>query len=750
MKSVAVIVASLWLFSQPVSAQTGGSVAEFFSMNTFSRVLPVESGVWTASGGALLFWNTLDGSYRTYTSEDGLPTGNCSSILQAPDGSVWTVFDDRYVVRYDGSSWDAMEECPANGKFIRAFQFGPDGDAIFWTYDGIYRQSGDAWLLISLEGCIPAAYSMFVAPNGDIWMTSLTWCIDNCPTSGYGAARYDGESWEIFDTHNGLLDKRTVEIGFSDDGRVFVLSMGGLSIFDGTAWVWDDTFGSGSSREGPSRKLAVLPDGTVWIAGREAVYRRRNGNWSIFTAADMHISEVISTMYPDADGRIWVCTYEGVSMFDGAEWAVRADDRAWGARIFDPIAQGPDGTVWVASTNGLYSWNGDDWNVYRTGGPSQTPSGDVASSPSGDIWGESGVVSRYRAGKWTNYTREEGLPSNALYCLDVDDEGNVWVGTYEGLAVYDGDSWRTFTTDDGLDVNWITTIGARSPDDIWVNYERAHIGHFDGEEWTTYDFAEEHSYTHLYAVDYDTDGGAWLAAGGYIFYIHDGEWTTWDSGNGIQNFRAQNIAVGAPGQTWAEIDYHLARLNGDSWEFYEVSPGVFTGSLSNRITALAVDSAGAVWCGTEDGIIHIIDGGDYRTLRLDMLTGIGGLSAKLIEPDRGRILATGGTRTVIYTWSNGTYVSGRGHIPAGAALLPNIPNPFNPSTLIPFTLADDSHVTVSIYDAAGRLVTELVDDYLSAGDHQARWDAADAASGVYICRLTAGNTVYARKMTLVR
>ncbi len=70
----------------------------------------------------------------------------------------------------------------------------------------------------------------------------------------------------------------------------------------------------------------------------------------------------------------------------------------------------------------------------------------------------------------------------------------------------------------------------------------------------------------------------------------------------------------------------------------------------------------------------------------------------------------------------------------------NYPNPFNAQTTIPYMLSEPGYVKLAVYNMQGRLVRELVDGAVSAGEHMARWDGRDASaqyvsSGVYIYRI---------------
>jgi hypothetical protein len=99
---------------------------------------------------------------------------------------------------------------------------------------------------------------------------------------------------------------------------------------------------------------------------------------------------------------------------------------------------------------------------------------------------------------------------------------------------------------------------------------------------------------------------------------------------------------------------------------------------------------------------------------------------------------------------------GAAAIPARTVLYPNVPNPFNPVTTIRFDLAHDGHVSLQVYDVAGRLVRRLLDAKLSAAAGlEARWNGLDdagqrVASGVYFYRLVTADAAETRKMVLMK
>jgi len=87
------------------------------------------------------------------------------------------------------------------------------------------------------------------------------------------------------------------------------------------------------------------------------------------------------------------------------------------------------------------------------------------------------------------------------------------------------------------------------------------------------------------------------------------------------------------------------------------------------------------------------------------------------------------------------------------------PNPFGPSTTVSYSVASRSHVSLVVFDLAGRVVRTLVDREVRPGEHRIAWDGTTdaglrAASGVYFIRMEAEGTneTYreARKLVLLK
>jgi hypothetical protein len=99
---------------------------------------------------------------------------------------------------------------------------------------------------------------------------------------------------------------------------------------------------------------------------------------------------------------------------------------------------------------------------------------------------------------------------------------------------------------------------------------------------------------------------------------------------------------------------------------------------------------------------------------------------------------------------DGTSVGESEESPSTYCLQQNFPNPFNPSTVISFSLPVAQPVVLTVFDILGREIATLAKGTMAAGSHRVTFDAGGLPSGVYYCRLTAGSFISTKKMILMR
>jgi uncharacterized membrane protein len=223
----------------------------------------------------------------------------------------------------------------------------------------------------------------------------------------------------------------------------------------------------------------------------------------------------------------------------------------------------------------------------------------------------------------------------------------------------------------------------------------------------------------------------------------------------------------------------LWRWNGSTYEEELIgllpgsTPGDYAQAIVNGITpdgSMAVgynqfafnpgNSAGFIWT-PEEGMINATDFLVGHGISLPAGFTLQTLTA---VSDDGSVLVGIGqyadppydNATVIIRIETTTGAPDATPVAADLVVGPNFPNPFNPQTSIPVSLARAGTVTLEVYDAAGRLVRSLHRGHLASGSHEFRWNGSDdqgrsVPSGVYLARLADGRgQVASRRLTLMK
>jgi hypothetical protein len=88
--------------------------------------------------------------------------------------------------------------------------------------------------------------------------------------------------------------------------------------------------------------------------------------------------------------------------------------------------------------------------------------------------------------------------------------------------------------------------------------------------------------------------------------------------------------------------------------------------------------------------------------------------------------------------------------PRAFRLKQNYPNPFNPLTRIKFTLSNQEHVSVKVYNTLGQKIQALLNKTMPAGNHEVEFNGENLPSGIYFYRIQAGDFQDVKKMVILK
>jgi photosystem II stability/assembly factor-like uncharacterized protein len=219
-------------------------------------------------------------------------------------------------------------------------------------------------------------------------------------------------------------------------------------------------------------------------------------------------------------------------------------------------------------------------------------------------------------------------------------------------------------------------------------------------------------------------------------------WTL--SNSGITNTEVSSIALSGT-KIFAATSGGVFRSNnnGNSW-------AKFNNGLSDTVVTSLVftTNENRVFAATASGIFYTTLAGTKWTKLNSGLTNLNILS---LCTDNDFIYA-GIQDMGIWKYSLAKMQEDDNNLQSAApdnfGLLQNYPNPFNPVTKIKYTIAENSNVSLKIFDILGREIVTLVNQQQSTGIYEVTFDANNYSSGIYFYRLQAGNYNEIKKMIL--
>lgn len=223
----------------------------------------------------------------------------------------------------------------------------------------------------------------------------------------------------------------------------------------------------------------------------------------------------------------------------------------------------------------------------------------MATDRDGNVWiGTSEGVARRTARGFSDFTVEQGLPDNAVTSIVSKRRGEVWVGTAGGVARYADGKWTAYTADNGLCNNDVRDLAGDNSGNLWVGTAGG-ISRFDGSTWTTFNTGNGLSFSDTKALGYDErKNHLWAAVGESDVNRFDGrEWKIFMSiREGITS-----IMVDTQSRVWFGSMSGLLKFNGDAW----VDDPSKLGISAAQVSSMYRDAQGNMWFGTGRGVLYL-------------------------------------------------------------------------------------------------------------------------------------------------
>lgn len=201
---------------------------------------------------------------------------------------------------------------------------------------------------------------------------------------------------------------------------------------------------------------------------------------------------------------------------------------------------------------------------------------------------------------WTIFNKSNStLPDNTIRAIEADNAGNIWVGTDEGLAKYDGATWLIIdTSNSAIPGNQIRSIAFDHNGYLWVGTLQNGFGIYDGVSWANYSTSNSIlPDNQVRSIAFDSTNTAWIGTSGGVVHWADEGWVVYDMFNsplGANN--VNKVFIDENDTKWiGTVNGGISRKIGNTWTTYK---NTNSGLTDNTVFDLESDYLGNIWFAT--------------------------------------------------------------------------------------------------------------------------------------------------------
>ena len=504
----------------------------------------------------------------------GLPS-QPRAIMSDKTGALW-IGSFNGIVKYDSENLKmyGAEQGLHTGLVYTIFQ---DSKGRFWVgndSNSISIIDFEAKLVyeIDVTNNFGNVYGIIEANDGKFWLSNHG--------VGYNIIDFENKTLQQFNEPQGLVDGFTISPFQDKDGLIWLSTGKGAHILD-------------------------------LEKGRNMVLNEDNGLNENF----------IGRFFQEESGRIWITSNAGYNILNPSKNTISSYSKQQGLddkNQYINIFKDSSGTFWLGTANGIiYSLNEETGQLekYNVTNASSQVIFNIIEDIQGDIWVSIIQGGLYKidqnTGRPGNFTKNNGLSSNSVWTTLETSDGKIWIGTYEGIDIYDPET-RTIKhlgTEQGLLSNSNSRLFEDSKGRVWSNYSIPGISIIDIKKGTIQHLTtlEGLEINTIVSIVEDDNGNIWMGGGDGEILMVNLEKTIFKYylPEKAEEIARNNILIKDSSNTiWiGSLGSGIQKIDATTLE--RVFLNTQQGLVSNEIFSLNEDAEHNIWAASEDGVVKI-------------------------------------------------------------------------------------------------------------------------------------------------
>jgi len=549
-----------------------------------------------------------------WTSKEGLPENAVISVIQTRDGYLW-LGTLNGLVRFDGNRFTVFNQNITPGlnsdRIVYLFEdshtnlwIGTDTAGVALVQDGkvksfdIGRAGHEGRLVSACEDATGAVW-FYTADgqlgryqNGKLETLNLNFnpfAICRMIIAEKSGPLWIGEDWGLFSFHPSNFHPPAFPIDqILRAGKLdFILAgqRGGTwRLINGRVQKWSTTQLEKDSGPYPWGNATVTSacedqDGNLIVGtlGEGVFWYETDGSYQHVSKEQGLSSAFVVSLCMDRQGDLWVGTDgDGLDRIKRTIFNTPDKLHPWNAQSLSRDAQGG---LWAAfNAQGMTCWStnlAQDFGVGR-GSNAWTVLVDRKQQVWAGTRGEG--LFQFQTNHFQPAPGAE-IPGPQIFALFEDHTGQLWAGTRNGLARWNGQDWKIYTTRDGLSENIVRAIAEDAEGNLWIGTESQGLNFFKAGKFISFQATGNglpgNDISCLYL---DRDGVLWVGTSGHgLARFYKGKWTRYSTDNGLASNSIDYIIEDDGGCLWIGSNAGLMRIQ-------KKSLNDFTQGLANIIS----------------------------------------------------------------------------------------------------------------------------------------------------------------------
>lgn len=428
----------------------------------------------------------------------------------------------------------------------------------------------------------------------------------------------------------------------TQDGYLWIATPKGLLRFDGikfsTIRFVEAAAAAATADDSPANTipdtLFVDREGTLWIGGSGVLtaYRYTTGRFKTYTSGDGLTVDRIRHIKDDMKGNLWISFFASyVNRFSNGKFTIFNASHGLGSNKINAIVEDRNGNLlFGARENGIFIYKNEKFLPYPVPDLDNVQIICLHEDREGELWiGSNNGLFRVSEKGTRKYTAKDGLSDDFITRMMEDSDRNTWVGTLKGLNRLKKNQDGAVSFEPLFTSHIITWLFEDREKNVWIGTYNSGIKRLKDGKFISYTPLEAYQEEILQSVFEDSRGDTWIGAlSGKLFRCRGSAFIEALAPTEFSGTAISAIAEDNEGNLWLGTNGNGVFQMKKNKTFTRFSTR--DGLADNLVTSISRDSKGNLWCSTFDGVSVIrVGGGAGPAPIIETFNSRNGLSGKV-------------------------------------------------------------------------------------------------------------------------